>query len=136
MPVQMVFPNLVVADVRRATDFYLALGFTKNDMFSDATTSCVVLNDVVALMLLEVDRFQSFLPDDRTAKVDPAATSGTTAILLGSDDEVDALTAKVEAAGGTVTRPAADNMGMYGSAFADPDGHLWEPFFMPAPDAA
>ena len=60
----------------------------------------------------------------------------TTALLLGSNEEVDEITAKAEAGGGKIHRPAeANEFGMYGSAFDDLDGHLWEVFYMAAPDA-
>jgi len=42
-------------------------------------------------------------------------------------DEVDAVIARAEAAGGVVTRPATDtDWGGRSVYFADPDGHLWE----------
>lgn len=136
MSVQMVFPNLPVREIGRATDFYVALGFEKNDMFSDATTSCVVVNDVVAVMLLEVDRFQGFLPEGRTAHLGGGATEMTNALLLDSDEEVDDLVRRAATSGGSVTRDPEAADGMYGAAFADPDGHLWEVFHMAPPEGA
>ncbi|MBT2471746.1 VOC family protein [Streptomyces sp. ISL-66] len=58
-------------------------------------------------------------------------SSGFGGIVLAhnvrSPAEVDQLLAAVEAAGGTVTKPAAVNaIGFYSSAFTDPDGHAWE----------
>lgn len=42
-------------------------------------------------------------------------------------DEVDAVIAQAEAAGGVVTKPAVDTeWGGRSGYFADPDGHLWE----------
>ncbi len=35
MAVQMVFPNHAVADIKRSTAFYEALGFERNPVFSD-----------------------------------------------------------------------------------------------------
>lgn len=43
---------------------------------------------------------------------------------------VDALTGAAPAAGGTESRPAQDYGFMYSRAFADPDGHIWEPMWM------
>jgi uncharacterized protein len=44
-----------------------------------------------------------------------------------SPEEVDALLAAAERAGGTIARPAATAVwGGYTGAFADPDGYVWE----------
>jgi catechol 2,3-dioxygenase-like lactoylglutathione lyase family enzyme len=44
-----------------------------------------------------------------------------------SPEEVDALLAAAERAGGTIARPAASaEWGGYSGAFADPDGYVWE----------
>jgi predicted lactoylglutathione lyase len=44
-----------------------------------------------------------------------------------SPEEVDALLAAAERAGGTTARPAASaEWGGYSGAFADPDGYVWE----------
>ncbi|MEU1280886.1 VOC family protein [Streptomyces sp. NPDC005805] len=44
-----------------------------------------------------------------------------------SRDEVDALLAAAESAGGTITKAAAVNpVGFYSGAFTDPEGHPWE----------
>lgn len=136
MGVSMVFPNFPVADIKVATAFYTALGFELNPMFSGEDTACVVINEHVAVMLLETPRFQDFLPKGAEVVVGGNRHETTTALLLGSNDEVDEITNKAAASGGTIVRPAeANEFGMYGSAFSDPDGHLWEAFFMVAPEA-
>ena len=44
-----------------------------------------------------------------------------------SPEEVDAILAGAERAGGTIARPAARaDWGGYSGAFADPDGYVWE----------
>jgi predicted lactoylglutathione lyase len=44
-----------------------------------------------------------------------------------SPDEVDALLAEAQRAGGTLVRPASrPGWGGYSGAFADPDGYVWE----------
>jgi uncharacterized glyoxalase superfamily protein PhnB len=44
-----------------------------------------------------------------------------------SPEEVDALLAEVERAGGTIRRPGAKQFwGGYSGAFADPEGYVWE----------
>lgn len=136
MGVSMVLPNFPVADVKAATDFYVGLGFSVNPMFSDENTSCIVVNEQVAVMLLQTERFQGFLPEGAEAILGGNRHESTTALLLGSNEEVDEITAKAEAGGGKIHRPAeANENGMNGSAFDDLDGHLWEVFYMAAPDA-
>ena len=51
----------------------------------------------------------------------------TLAYNTRSPEEVDAVLAEVEAAGGTVLRRGAETFwGGYSGAFADPEGHAWE----------
>lgn len=40
---KMVFINLPVTDIKRATSFYEALGFVKNEEFSNETSSGMVM---------------------------------------------------------------------------------------------
>ncbi len=42
---RMIFINLPVTDVARATAFYEGIGFTKNDTFSNEQASCMVWSD-------------------------------------------------------------------------------------------
>ena len=39
---KMIFVNLPVADLKRATAFYESIGSTKNPQYSDDTASCMV----------------------------------------------------------------------------------------------
>ncbi|WP_306231699.1 glyoxalase [Agrococcus beijingensis] len=133
MAVQMVFPNYAVADIKVATAYYEALGFTKNPMFSDETTSCVVVSDQAAIMLLEHDRFDEFLVEGQS-RAERGALESLLPVLLGSRDEVDAFGAAGAAAGGTISKPVeANEFGMYGGQLTDPDGHILDFFFMEAP---
>jgi hypothetical protein len=52
--------------------------------------------------------------------------------LVGSRAEVDALLARAEAAGATITGEPHDRpWGIYSGYFVDPDGHLWEIIWNP-----
>ena len=67
----------------------------------------------------------------RYAGVEPTPPGGfsgaTLSCNVASHTEVDALTARAEAAGATVVRaPETVSWGGYCSWIADPDGHLWE----------
>ena len=55
---KLIFINLPVADLPKATAFYESIGARKNPQFSDGTTSCIVFSDTIYAMLLTHDRFQ------------------------------------------------------------------------------
>ena len=50
---RMIFVNLPVTDVARATAFYEAIGFTKNEAFSNEQASGMVWSDAIHVMLLD-----------------------------------------------------------------------------------
>lgn len=52
MTSKMIFVNLPVADLAKATAFYEAVGATKNPQFSDDTAACMVLSEAIHVMLL------------------------------------------------------------------------------------
>lgn len=133
--VQPVFVNLPVADVPRATAFYEAIGCTMNRQFSGPTASAMVWSEALTFMLLHRDFFQTFTP---RAVADPTAVTEVL-IALPLDDRaaVDALVDKAVAGGGSGDiRPVQDMGFMYGRTFTDPDGHVFEPFYMDAAAAA
>ena len=123
---KMIFVNLPVHDVAAATAFYETVGATKNPMFSDATTSCMVFSDTIHVMLLSQERFAGFLPGYAIAD----ATKATGVILCLSADsreEVSAIVDRAGTAGGTADpTPTQDHGFMFGRSFRDADGHIWE----------
>ncbi len=126
---KMVFINLPVADLARATAFYQAIGAVKNEQFSDATASGMVFSDTIHVMLLTHDKFRQFTPK---AIADARATSEVL-ICLSADSraDVDHMVAKSVAAGGRADPgPQQDYGFMYGRSFEDPDGHIWEVMWM------
>ena len=52
------------------------------------------------------------------------------ALALESRAKVDEMVKKAIAAGGSEYREKQDYGWMYGRAFKDLDGHIWEPFYM------
>lgn len=123
-----VYINLAVSDLAASRAFYSALDFAFDSRFEDETGMCMTLSDKAAVMLLSREKFASFT--DR-AIVDAQSTAQTLlAILLDSRADVDAMADCALAAGGTEAAPAQDHGFMYGRAFADPDGHVWEPIWM------
>jgi catechol 2,3-dioxygenase-like lactoylglutathione lyase family enzyme len=67
----------------------------------------------------------------------PSAGAFSIGHAVGSKEEVDAVLAEAEAAGGTLTDPPHDRpWGIYSGYFRDPDGHLWEILWNPELDDA
>ena len=128
---KMIFVNLPVADVAKATAFYEAIGCTKDERFSqEGSAAAMVWSDTISFMLLSHDFYKGFLPHKAIAD-----TRATNAVLLclsrDSRAEVDSITQAAAAAGGTADpRPAQDMGFMYGRSFEDLDGHLFEPMYM------
>ncbi|MEP6786234.1 MAG: lactoylglutathione lyase [Sphingomonadales bacterium] len=125
-----IFLNLPVRDVAKTIKFYEALGATKNPLFSDDSGACLVLSDHIYIMVLGHEKFGSFIPGRAIA--DPnAAVSLFIAISQDSRDAVNALVDKAAAAGATPDITPADDYGfMFGRNFADPEGYLWNVFWM------
>jgi predicted lactoylglutathione lyase len=125
--VTRMFVNLPVQDLARARGFYTALGFSINEQFSDDTGACVVLSEHHFAMILTPEKFKAFtsrpIADASTVEV-------LTAIQLADRAAVDAMADAAAAHGGREHRPVQDLGFMYSRAFEDPDGHVWEPFFM------
>ncbi|HEX8666664.1 MAG TPA: lactoylglutathione lyase, partial [Beijerinckiaceae bacterium] len=59
---KLIFVNLPVSDLQRATAFYEAVGAVKNEQFCDGTASCMVFSEIIHAMLLTHDKFRQFTP--------------------------------------------------------------------------
>jgi predicted lactoylglutathione lyase len=125
---QMVFINVPVKDVTVATDFYLGLGYTKNEMFSDESTSSIMVSEAIVIMLLQDEKFKTFV----TKPLGDSETHAFAAFALsaGSREEVNTLVEKALATGGTPNTDPIDMGFMYNRSFHDPDGHLIELVWM------
>jgi predicted lactoylglutathione lyase len=53
-------------------------------------------------------------------------TGVLTCLRIGSRDEIDRIMEAALGSGATEPRAAQDQPAMYGRAFEDPDGHVWE----------
>lgn len=126
---KMVFINLPVIDLARATRFYQAIGCTRNPQFSDDNAACMVWSDTINFMLLTRDFFASFAP----GPVADASQAVGVLIALSQDsrEAVDDVTRAAGEAGGKADVRAPQDMGfMYQRSFTDPDGHVFEPAWM------
>jgi predicted lactoylglutathione lyase len=86
-------------------------------------------SDAIGVMLLTHEKWKSF-----TTKTIPDAKEVAQVMnALGSEsrEAVDALVVAAASAGGTPDcNPKQDYGFMYGRSFEDPDGHIWETFWM------
>ena len=126
---RMIFVNLPVLDLERSVAFYRGVGAEQNPQLSDATAAMMVFSETIHVMLLTHDKYRQFT----TKRI--ADTRETSAVLLAlsaeSRDAVDEMVEKAGPAGGTLDPgPKQDHGFMYGRSFEDPDGHIWEVFWM------
>jgi len=132
---KLIFVNLPVADLVRATAFYEAIGAQKNEQFSDGTASCMVFSETIHTMLLTHEKFRQFTPKP----IADARTTTEVLICLSADsrDAVDDMVGRASATGGRADpSPKQDHGFMYGRSFEDPDGHIWEVMWMDIEAAA
>ncbi|HMM65778.1 MAG TPA: glyoxalase [Dokdonella sp.] len=128
--IEQIFVNLPVRNLARSVDFFTALGFTFNPQFTDEKATCMIVGENIFVMLLVEPFFQTFtskpLADARKA------TEVLIALPLPSRARVEELVALAVAAGARTPNEAKDLGFMYQHGFEDPDGHLWELFYMDA----
>ncbi len=121
----MIFVNLPVADLARATAFYEALGATVNPEFTGEVSACMVFSETIHVMLLNHARFKDFTP--KAISDAKATTEVLLALFADSRAAVDAAAEAASKAGGKVdVVPAQDHGFMYSRSIEDPDGHIWE----------
>lgn len=126
---KMIFVNLPVADVAASTAFYEAIGCVKDTTICKGPEAAMMVwSDTISFMILDKAFYQTF-----TTKqiIDAKTTSGVLlALSRDSREDVDAITDAALAAGGTEPRAVQDMGFMYGRAFEDLDGHVFEPMWM------
>lgn len=123
-----VYINLPIEDLARSRAFFTGLGFSVNETFTDDKAIAIEIEPGVNLMLLTKPFFQTFTP--RKLADAQAVTEVLVALGLPDRAAVDAMVAKAVSLGGKIVRPPEDHGFMYGHAFADPDGHIWEPHWL------
>jgi uncharacterized protein len=123
-----IFVNLPVKDLKRSMDFYAKVGFKNNPQFTDETAACMVVSEDIYVMILTHAKFKDFTP-----KAIADATKTTEVLVALSCDSrgaVDEMVRKAKAAGGKTYADPKDHGFMYQHGFQDPDGHIWEVFWM------
>lgn len=126
---QMIFVNLPVTDLSKSIAFYRAIGFSQNTQFSDETSACMVLSDTISVMLLTHSKWQSFTK--RTISDAKKSAQMLLALSRNSKAEVDSMVENGSKTGGVADPNPVQDLGfMYGRSLEDPDGHIWETFWM------
>lgn len=121
-----IFINLPIRNVAITDKFFASLGMEKNEKFSSEDTTNAKINENTFVMLLEDNRFKTFV--DGNPEV--INNNLTIALEFGSKSEVDVFFEKAITAGAVdVTKDSPESEAfMYGKAFRDINGHIWELF--------
>jgi len=118
--------NLPIRNVKDTDTFFAALGMPKNELFSGSDATNAKINENTIVMLLEDKRFATFVDGN------PEAINNNLTIALEFDSKsgVDDIFEKAIAAGAKDnTKPSLESEGyVYGKAFRDINGHVWELF--------
>jgi predicted lactoylglutathione lyase len=122
------FVNLCVQDVERSTEFFKALGFAFDPRFTNAFAACLIINERAHAMLLSEEHFKLFTPKP----IVRAKESTEVLLALGQESKqaVVQLCEKAFEMGGRRYKEPDEHGSMFGWGFEDPDGHIWEVFWM------
>ena len=126
--VSKIFVNLPVKDLDKSMAFFKALGFSFNPQFTDATAACMVINTDIFAMLLTHGKVKEFT--NKQIADAHKTTEVLTALAVDSKESVNEMVEKALKAGGKEAYPAKDHGFMFVRSFEDPDGHIWELFWM------
>jgi uncharacterized protein len=127
MPKQ-IFLNFPVKDLQKSMDFYAAMGFVNNPMYSDDTAKCMMWSEHIFVMILNHDKFNSFA--SKPIADTKSGLAGLFSLSLDSMDEVNKMVNNGLNAGGIEPIELRDYGFMQQRTIEDPDGHTWEIFYM------
>lgn len=119
-----IYVNLPVKDLPKSRAFFVSMGYTFNEEWSNEKGACLVLGENLFAMLLTEPFFAGFT----TKPIGDAsqATEVINCLACADRNAVDALVRQAIAAGGTAPKPAVDHGFMYQHGYQDLDGHIWE----------
>ncbi len=127
--------TVAVDDLDRALAFYRdGLGFPNTGVVGtefpgdDATPAgAVAMFELAGGMTFALYPRRELAKDANVPLVEPSAGGFSIGHFVPTEADVDALLARAEAAGATLTDTAHRRpWGLYSGYFRDPDGHLWE----------
>ena len=125
---KQIFINLVVKDLKKSMDFYVALGFTNNPQFSDDTAKCMVWSENIFVMIMTHEKFTTFA----TKPIADTKSKLAALFSLSVDrvDEVNKILTNGLKAGGTEPTEMKDYGFKQQQTIEDFDGHTREIFYM------
>ncbi|MEO5673442.1 MAG: VOC family protein [Chitinophagales bacterium] len=126
--VTQIFVNLPVKNLDKSIAFFTSLGFKFNPQFTDQNATCMIVGDDSFIMLLAEPFFKTFIKKEITDS--SKSTEVIVAISLENRQKVDEMITKAMASGAKESNDTQDQGWMYSRSFQDPDGHLWEVFYM------
>ena len=120
---KQIFINLPVKDVEASMQFYTALGFTVNPLFTFDDQKCMVWSDQIYLMLQSKEMFakgnKKSLPDAKQY------TIASFTLVVDSEHQMNEMMQKGLQAGGTTPTDTIDEGYMQVRNIEDLDGHQW-----------
>jgi uncharacterized protein len=131
--------TLGVGDLERALEFYRALGLSSPGVIGaefpgdDTNPSGIAaMFELAGGLILALYPRTELAKDANVAFGSPRTGEFSIGQVVASKPDVDALLAKAEAAGATLTDEPHDRpWGIYSGYFRDLDGHLWEIIWNP-----
>ncbi len=124
-----IFVNLSTKNLDRSKKFFTDIGFTINPQFTNEKAACIVISEDIFAMILREEFFKTFISGKEISDA-TKTTEVLMALSADSKEGVDELADKALAAGGSKLREPEDHGFMYHRSFQDPDGHIWEVFWM------
>ncbi len=129
-----IFVNLPVKDLGVTMEFFGKLGFEFNPQFTNENAACMVVSQDIFVMLLVESFFQTFTKKELADAT--KVTEVITALSVESREAADELLTLALEAGAEEAREVQDLGFMYSRSFSDPNGHIWEVFWMDEAAAA
>jgi predicted lactoylglutathione lyase len=118
-----------VESVERATAFYTALGWSRDETMSRDDVSCIAFGTDQFLMLTSREAYASVGATEELIGGPDTPSKVTLSFDLASREAVDELVERARAAGGRIG-DTDEYPFMYQRQFDDPDGYHWSPFAM------
>jgi predicted lactoylglutathione lyase len=123
------FISFPVESVERSSAFYSALGWKLNPEYSSEGGACFDLDGNASIMAVSRDVYASVGGTEDLVGAAGAPSPVTVSWAMDSQEAVDELLVKAEAAGARIG--TIDDYGfMYQRQFDDPDGYHYSPFFV------
>lgn len=126
--ISKIFVNLPVKDLEKSMTFFKKVGFSFNPQFTDKTGACMVMSDDIYAMLLTHPKVKEFTKKEIADA--HKTTEVLTALAVESKAKVNEVADKAVKAGGKEPYAPKDYGFMFARSFEDPDGHIWEVFWM------